>query len=223
MSLPLVFHSEGDSISAGAGWQGLYLRQSSLSWTFHNYAVASATIQGNGGNSVIDREATIAAAYVTGAYNVLTVFIGANNFGSSNSTTNDSDMAALVGYCSRMKLRGFYVVVWTILPRGLAWTGSAVTFNANRATYNPQYVAMCGNQCHAIIDAAADPIMGPDGGSPYTTGNAANDTTLYNNDGVHPTSFVGQAHLARICTPVLDSFGNGAGYTQPARRFRVVF
>lgn len=220
--MSLYLHIEGDSISAGNVWPSLYYGQSKgWTWLSNNYAVAGAAIQGNAGNSLTGREAIVAANFQANTLNLLSVEIGANNFSSAVAATNDADMAALAAYCSRMRTRGFYVVVWTLLPRG---TGSTVfaTFNANRATYNPQYRAMVGVNCHACIDIAADSIMGPDA--------AANDATLYQADGVHPTGGLGQGHMTRIAAPVLDSFRSaqggvtgGGAFGYGTRRFRIAF
>ena len=57
-----------------------------------------------------------------------------------------------------------------------------------------------GVHIDAVIDFAADPVMGPD--------SAAQDKTLYH-DGLHPTDGCGmgcggQGKLAAIYTPVVD-------------------
>lgn len=219
ISNKIVLHFEGDSISANAAYTYAYYRQSKWSWVTFNYAVAGATIQGNSGNSLTGREQTVGAAFIPNATNVLSVYIGANNFGTTTTATNDADMAALVAYCDRMRQRGFYVVVWTMSPQSSA---THSIFLTNRATYNPQYRAMLGVNCHAIIDIEADSIMGPDA--------AGNDTSLYG-DGLHPTT-LGHGHLARIATPIFDSFGRAATGGLPVgkgafdfdtRRFRIVF
>ena len=212
-----IWHSEGDSISTSGTWQGNYRLQSGIPWTFHNYAVNGATITGNGGNSLTGRQSTVTAAFSPGDFNLLTVYIGANDFHTNVSATNDADMAALALYCSQMRAAGFYIALATMTPQASPETNFAI-FNDNRAIYNPQYRALLGTSVHAILDLAADSVIGPDGGSPYTTGNAAADSTLYSS-GVHPTA-LGMAHVARVASIPLETFLNAA---TGLRRFRLVF
>lgn len=232
----LTFHNEGDSKSVNGAWSNGYwdtVRQtnyagnnlasgSSAIVRKLSYAVSGAVIDGTAGsNSVVGREQQVAANFQAGALNLLSIFIGANNFQTAVTATNDAAMAALAAYCDRQRQRGFYVVVCTMTPQASPAANPA-TFNANRATYNPQYKALVGVSAHAFIDFGGDVLMGLDA--------TAADTTLYS-DGLHETA-LGKGHLTRIAAPVYDTFvlaatgaipvGKGAfGYD--TRRFRIVF
>lgn len=214
----LVVHVEGDSISQSAVWTGQLLRSSRAEGTFEiiSNAIAGSRISGSA-PSLLAREATSLAKFRAGAMNVLMIEIGANDFSTSNSATNDAAIAALLAYCDRARMRGFYVCLFTLLPNT-----SGSTFENNRTTYNPQIRAAVGVNIHACIDIAADSIMGPQA--------AASDTALFS-DSTHPTS-VGHGHMARIAAPVLDTFARAAtggfpidkgAFGYDTRRFRIIF
>lgn len=232
----LTFHNEGDSKSVNSSWSvGYWDTVRTQNYVGNNlasgssaivrrisYAANSAVISGTpGSNSVVGREQQVAANFQAGALNLLSIFIGANNFQTSVTATNDAAMAALAAYCDRQRQRGFYVVVCTMTPQASPAANPA-TFNTNRATYNPQYKALVGVSAHAFIDFGGDSLIGPDA--------AAADTSLYS-DGLHETS-LGKGHLARIAAPVFDTFvlaATGAipldkgAFGYDTRRFRIVF
>jgi hypothetical protein len=116
--------------------------------------------------------------------NGLTAYTGATN--ADKAANWCADMAA---YCDARRAAGFKVALGTMPPR------TDATHNAIRALVNVIYRTWVGVHVDAIIDYAADPVMGPDA--------AASDTALYR-DGVHPTP-AGYANFEVIERPVLNA------------------
>jgi lysophospholipase L1-like esterase len=154
------------------------------------------------GGSSVGQVAARASKVVTCNPEVLTVLIGANDLYNWNpAVTTQHWLNKLWAYTDSMRAKGFKVAVGTILPRYMASNPSwSATFNQRRAQANSAIRGAVGVHIDAVIDFAADPVMGPDA--------AAQDKTLYY-DGLHPTDACGmgcggQGKLAVIYTPVVD-------------------
>ena len=99
------------------------------------------------------------------------------------------------------KATGAKIALGTILPQCVAGQDvNNAAINANRVPINDAIRAAVGTKIDAVIDYAADPVMGPDA--------AACDTTLYM-DGLHPTDGAlggvgGQGKLYVDYQPVVD-------------------
>jgi lysophospholipase L1-like esterase len=181
--------SEGDSISVfwGGNHTGVYAR-TRPEITFHGLAV---------GGSRITRLAERASGVTDKNPQVLTVLIGANDlaaYASPQAFLND-----LYAYTDPMRARGIKVAVGTILPQYHPTNALfQAKFDSYRATVNASLRA--STKVDAVIDFAADPVMGPDA--------AARNTALYH-DGVHPTNACGmgcggQGKLAVVYKGVVD-------------------
>ena len=155
------------------------------------------------GGSGIGTVAARADGVVTCNPKVLTILIGANDMYNWNpAVTTAIWLGKVWAYTDSMRAKGYKVAMGTILPR---YDGSRPAFTAefNRRRNqeaNPGIRAAVGVHIDAVIDFAADPVMGPDA--------AAKDTNLYR-DGLHPTDGCGmgcggQGKLAVIYTPVVD-------------------
>lgn len=132
---------------------------------------------------------------------VLTVLIGANDLNNWKRTT-EGWLTALWSYTDSMRARGIKVAVGTVLPR--CGSGDGAVFDAEhnkrRAVANSAIRQAVGVHIDAVIDFAADPVIGPD--------SAPCNRSLYY-DGLHPTDgnsagTGGQNKLAVIYTPVVD-------------------
>jgi hypothetical protein len=130
---------------------------------------------------------------------VVTVLIGAN--GLANATSTDSWTASLFGYTDTLRAKGYKVAVATILPQYHPTNPNYdAIFNSRRAIVNNAIRGAVGAHIDAVIDFAADPVMGSDV--------AARNTALYR-DGTHPTDGCGpgcggQGKLFVIYAPVVD-------------------
>lgn len=187
-----ILASEGDSISYtwGGNHTGIYagLRKDALTH-------CGLAVGGSGINSMNGRTDGV----INCNPQVLTVLIGANDLWDASSA--DAYLNNLFAYTDKFRSRGIKVAVGTILPQYIA--SNPVynpIFNARRAEVNRGIRAAAGSRIDAVIDFAADPVMGPD--------EAAKNTSLYH-DGVHPTDGCGvgcggQGKLAAIYTPVVD-------------------
>lgn len=138
------------------------------------------------------------------APNLVTVLIGANDLVSWNPAwTADTWLARLWGYVATLKAKGYKVAVGTILPQyqpNSPVANYTAEFNARRKVVNTAIKAAVGSKIDAVIDFAADPVIGPDA--------AAQDKALYY-DGIHPTDGCGlgcggQGRLAAVYAPVVD-------------------
>jgi hypothetical protein len=190
-SSPKVLASEGDSISVtwGGNHTGIYAK-AHLDMKHCGLAVG-----GSGLNSMIGRIDGVIACNP----NVVTVLIGAN--GLANAATVEGWTASLFGYTDTLRAKGYKVALGTILPQYHATNPTYDTiFNGRRVIVNNAIRGAVGTHIDAVIDFAADPVMGPD--------SAAKNTALYR-DGTHPTDGCGmgcggQGKLAVIYAPVVD-------------------
>ena len=202
-----VLVSEGDSISVT--WGGNHTGM---------YAAAHQDIKHCGlavGGSVLGRvtdgpTALVDPTRLQKVYDcnpkVVTVFIGANDLFRGNlSFTTDMWLDRLWGYTATLKAKGYKVAVATVLPRYLASNPDfSAEFNRRRPAANAAIRAAVGTKIDAVIDFAADPVMGPDA--------AAQDKALYQ-DGLHPTDACGvgcggQGKLYAVYAPVVDRLIN---------------
>lgn len=190
--------AEGDSISVfwPGSYTGIYAR-THPTVEYRGTAVGGAGIDNPGnGNGLIQRLAADLALHPA----VVTVLIGANDLGGAESV--DSWLASLWSYSAAVKATGAKVVICTVLPIYIPSNPTYTTIhNSRRVIANAAIRAAVGTRIDAVVDFAADPVMGPDG--------AARDNSLYI-DGVHPTDATvavmdGQTRLAAIYAPVLDN------------------
>jgi lysophospholipase L1-like esterase len=188
-----VLVSEGDSISINypGDYTGMY-EQARPGVEHHGLAV---------GGSSVETMAARAGAVRALSPKVLTVLIGANDALTPPSAGAFVD--ELFAYTDAMRAAGIKVAVGTILPEHLELPNNpnyTARFNARRAEINAALRRAVGTRIDAVIDFAADPIIGPD--------SAAMDTKLFQ-DGVHPTSCGpgcgGQGRMAQIYAPVVDA------------------
>jgi lysophospholipase L1-like esterase len=130
---------------------------------------------------------------------VYSVLIGAND-----ATTIIADPVAygnrLASYLDDVRAAGFdEIIVGTVLPRVetlnvlVQWTA----FNTARATLNAIIRTWVGTHADAIMDFAADPVVGVD--------SACTNATYYA-DGLHPTSLTHNTYLAPISTAAVQAF-----------------
>jgi hypothetical protein len=199
--------SEGDSISVfwGGNHTGIYAA-THPTVTFLGHAVGGSTLNDpTNGNGLIQRQAADLALHPK----VMTVLIGANdlNVVGLNWSLYPSTQAyldALFAYIAPFRAAGTKVAVATVLPQcttGDPQSGADLRTNTNRVSVNNGIRAAVGTKIDAVIDFAADPVMGPDA--------AACDTALYQPGGLHPTDgaaggFGGQGKLELIYAIVVD-------------------
>ena len=132
--------------------------------------------------------------------NVLTVLVGAHGLGGGPTPVADF-LGKLFAYSDGLRAKEIKVAVATVLPEYHADNPAYDrTFNARRVEVNEGIRAGVGRHIDAVIDFAADPVMGPN--------SAAQDKSLYQ-DGTHPTYACGfgcggQGKLAAIYAPVMD-------------------
>jgi lysophospholipase L1-like esterase len=192
---------EGTSIDVGGNsLQNYVAYYSQVPTTMQSPATAGASI-----SDWQARIATTQASLHATDLNILVLGGPANNFG--NTGTQAAELASYLSYVASMKSYGtssgkkLKIVASTMLPQTNA------TFNAYRPTFATAIKARLGNDIDAVIDYGIDGVFGP---------NATGANTLYFGDGIHPT-VKGQANMARVSAPVLDTFLN---VTTGVRRFR---
>lgn len=201
MTINIVFN--GTSITAGNGtssWANTFGVVSGATLT--NLAVSGSTVA-----DVVGRESSALALFVGGALNLYACEAGANNFLNGNTVADDAAQAALFTHYDAMRAGGFKVIDTTLLPQQ---RGGAMTTNfvAARAVYNPQRRSAVGVHSDAIIDWAANSIIGPDA--------AALDLTYWSADALHPNK-TGQGIMLQDARYVFNTF------TSPTvRRFRLI-
>ncbi|UZK67929.1 SGNH/GDSL hydrolase family protein [Sphingomonas sp. M1-B02] len=196
-SKPFVL-SEGDSISVfwNGNHTGIYAG-ANPNVRFSGRAVGGSTIL-NGSNSLEARFASDAALkpeYVT-------ILIGANDLGDGTFQSADDWLNALWAYTAKWKALGAKVAVGTVLPICIpSFADYTRRHTERRLVANSAIRAAVSGKIDAVIDYAADPIMGPDA--------AACDRNLYP-DGLHPsdgggTGIGGQGKLAVIYAAALNN------------------
>ena len=186
-----VVVSEGDSISVywAGGHPGIYDSARPA------ITVCGNAVGGSGIGTVVSRIQQLSDCNGE----VVTLLIGANDLYTS-SRTEQQWLAEVYNSADGLRAQGYKVALSTVLPRCDQTAAWRTEFNRRRAVVNPLIRASVGVHADAIIDYAADPVMGPD--------SAACNTALYR-DGLHPTDgnaagTGGQNKLAVIYTPVVD-------------------
>jgi len=184
------FASEGDSISVtwGGNYTGIYARS--------RPEIRHCALSSGGG---IDAIAARADKVIACNPAVLTVLVGAHGLAERAGT--EHFLRKLFAYSDALRAHGIRVAVATILPEYHPENPQYdAIFSRRRAEANAAIRGAVGSHIDAVIDFAADPVMGPD--------IAARDTHLYR-DGTHPTDGCGigcggQGKLAAIYKPVVD-------------------
>ncbi|PZQ61704.1 MAG: hypothetical protein DI544_03475 [Sphingomonas taxi] len=181
---PIVV-AEGDSISLfwNGSYTGIYaLRHPNVD--VRGVAVSGSRItDGNGGNGMVQRRAGDLAS----GPKIVTVLIGANDLGDGQYATTQDWLNSLWAYVASVKATGAKVAVGTVLPLCVP---QIAYYNDRHRERRPIVNAAirdaaANKTIDAVIDFAADPVMGPDA--------AACDKTLFK-DGIHPTD--GNVQLA---------------------------
>ena len=186
-----VLAQVGDSIAAG--YQASYAYVTRLGY---GAGIAIANQYAQTGHTVAqipqDVPNGLASLYQSGKTCVAIFERGTNDI-RVNGTTGAALYSMVSNYITQYKNQGFYVAVTTLLP----FTDSMdnATTRQGLADYNALVRANSGG-ADAIIDFAADPVMGA-----YPT--SPNDTTLYV-DKLHPTN-LGQDNLMKIVRPVVGA------------------
>ena len=190
--------SEGDSISIfwGGSHTGLYAAERP-GLKFYGNANGGSRIQNNGGNSLVERLNADLALRPTH----VTVLIGANDMTTSvdandSASTPTAWLTALWSYTDRLRATGAKVAVGTLLPQ--CNSGNPVydaSFARRRVLANAAIRAAVGTRIDAVIDFAANPIMGDDA-------DACN--AVYYSDGLHPT-FAGQQQMLVTYRTAVDA------------------
>jgi lysophospholipase L1-like esterase len=184
---------EGDSISVkhSGGYPGTYAADANHS----GLTVVGGAV---GGSTIVTMTSRLQSV-LDAKPEAVTVLIGANDL--LNYSSGSAWLAALFAYTDQLRAAGIKVGVGTLLPRVAGNVANQIPFNTRRAEVNAAIRAAVGTRITAVIDYAADPVMGPDA--------AATDTALYM-DGLHPTYSCGygcggQGKLAAIYHPVADA------------------
>lgn len=189
-SMPNGFASEGDSISVswGGNYTGIYANS--------RPKIRHCPLASGGG---IDAIAARADKVFACNPKVLTILVGAH--GLAERAGASYFLRRLFAYTDGLRARRIKVAVATILPEYHPQNPTYdLIFSKRRNEANAAIRAAVGTHIDAVIDFAADPVMGPD--------SAAKDVSLYH-DGTHPTDGCGigcggQGRLASIYTPVVD-------------------
>lgn len=174
--------SEGDSITAGqlaTGYSILYGTNASPSAVIVNNAVGSATLSGNGGNSLDGRKVVNKAIIppIPGSRKfIYTVLIGKND-GPPGVVTAAQYAADIATHIAEMRTAGYtHVVLGTLLP------SSDAAYNTWRNALNAIITGVgwaATNGVDAIADYAANATIGTD---------AAGSNATYYPDGIHPSA-----------------------------------
>jgi len=168
---------EGDSLTTGAGLaltavfpHKVVVAKAPTLWGYNNLAVGGSVVQ-----DLINRRQGITNRYYDRrvTQNILTVWAGSNDL--VNGDSGQTVFQKLAAYCAACRSRGFYVLVYTILPR-TAISGSAET---QRSSLNALIRAHWTSFADALVDVAADATLG--------AANANLNLTYYV-DGTHLTA-----------------------------------
>lgn len=181
-TLPLNLVFEGDSITHGLG-VGNLRSFGNMYGARANLGVANSTVDG-AAPSLTNRAATLDALISPGCQNVLVVMTGNDMI----LDTAASMLTKMATYLDNRRAAGWYVIIWTVLPRTTAG------FNTKRNTANATILTWAGVHCDMVVDFSGT-SMGPDA--------AASDTSLYY-DGIHPT-LAGNRVLFASFQPILDA------------------
>jgi lysophospholipase L1-like esterase len=192
--------AEGDSISykwAGS-YTGIYAA-ARPSVEYHGAAVGGSGISNpSTGNGLMQRLPAVLARQPA----VLTILIGANDLTNTSQYPTPEDwLNALWDYVARVKATGAKVAIGTVLPVYFENSPFVTNLhNGRRHIVNAAIRSAVGSKIDAVIDFAADPVIGPDV--------AARDKKLFS-DGIHPTdpslgAGSGQERMFIVYAPVLN-------------------
>lgn len=185
-----AFASEGDSISVtwGGNYTGIYANR-------HPGLRHCGLASGGGVGEIAARMDKVMACRP----DVLSILVGAHGLEEGPNTADF--LRNLFAYTDAVRRHGIKVAVATVLPEyHVDNPAFDAIFSRRRVEANAAIRAAVGSHIDAVIDFAADPIMGPD--------SAAKDLALYR-DGTHPTDGCGmgcggQGKLASVYAPVMD-------------------
>lgn len=188
----MLYVSEGDSITAGGTGGSVSYSRRYFNDNVPRVVFRNASLGGRDMAGVIANAATVDAFLTTYLFcqnNILSVLVTANDFANNVNTI----LTNLASYCDARRAAGWKVAVGTGIPRGPGGSGSAAT-ETWRATFNATVRTWVGVHCDAIMDFAADPIMGD-----Y----AQTTNATYFIDQIHPTD-IGQIRLKDIAKYALS-------------------
>ncbi len=175
-----VLDDEGDSISVAGTHSSLYA-SGTADLSFVTHAVGGSGIAGVESR----KDAVLARKPAAGPW-VVTLLIGANDLAGADTAQYSGKLFA---YADAMRGAGAKFALGTVLPQA-----NNASHNTTRAALNEIIRDNVGVHIDAVIDYAADPVIGPDA--------AAKDLTLYS-DGLHPTGS-GQERMFQVYKPVVD-------------------
>jgi lysophospholipase L1-like esterase len=155
-------------------------------YTVQNRAVTASTL-----TSLQGRLSTV----LSDDPQVFCVMIGTNDLPATDGAA-DTWVENLLTYTDSIRAGGAKVCVFTLPPKYIAGNATATTaYAAERVRVdNAIRAALTAGRIDAVVDLAADPIMGPDA--------AARDTSLYS-DGTHPTT-AGYTKIGAVSQAVVD-------------------
>lgn len=163
-----VLLAEGDSITSPKSvvYYASAFAAARSTITFHNKAVAGSVLK----NLIDRRDGDLALKP-----DVLTVFVGANDFGPDAVTYAQR----VFDYVAPFRALGTKVYIATVLPRNIAQDNMVPAVrNAERRKYAQLMQDAVGKRIDGVIDFGRAPIIGDDG-APF-------NTQIYG-DGLHPT------------------------------------
>jgi lysophospholipase L1-like esterase len=192
----------GDSITAGLGVSTPYCSLLSLTnqpaYNMINWGISGIRVQ------AMDASEKNRAALLCGSDqgpSAAIVFAGTNDFLDSAQTAA-SVMANLGGEIQTLKTAGCHVFVGTMLSR-TGNDGAGNTYDSAKDAYDA--LILTGAKSYgadAVIDFAANPVLGADG--------ATSNSTYFQADAIHPTQ-LGQQLLANAASNALNYY---FGYNQ---------
>jgi lysophospholipase L1-like esterase len=192
-----VLQCLGDSITAGLGVSNPFCSLLSLtnqpSYSIINWGISGSRLQ------AMDASEKNRAALLCGSDqgpSAAIVFAGTNDFLDSTQTPA-SVMANLGGEIQTLKTAGCHVFVGTMLSR-TGNNGAGSTYDSAKDAYD--VLILTGAKSYgadAIIDFAANPLLGADG--------ANSNTTIFQGDGIHPNQ-AGQQLLANAASNALNYY-----------------
>jgi lysophospholipase L1-like esterase len=187
----------GDSITAGLGVSSPYCSLLSLN-NQPNYSVANWGISGIRVQAMNASEKNRAALYCGSDQgpSAAIVFAGTNDF-LDPAQTAASVMANLGGEIQTLKTAGCRVFVGTMISR-TGTDGAGATYDSAKDAYDGLILTSAkAYGADAIIDFAANPLLGADG--------ATSNTTYFQGDAIHPTQ-AGQQLLANAASNALNYY-----------------
>jgi len=187
----------GDSITAGLGTSTPYCSLLSLTnqpaYSILNWGIPGIRLQ------AMDASEKNRAALLCGSDqgpSAAIVFAGTNDFLDSAQTAT-SVMANLGGEIQTLKTAGCRVFVGTMLSR-TGNDGAGNTYDSAKDAYDALILTSAKSYgADAVIDFAANPLLGADG--------ANSNTTIFQGDGIHPTQ-AGQQLLANAASNALNYY-----------------